>query len=140
MSHALLYMLDTNTVSYLVSARSPSIRRTYLETESHATVALSAITEGEIRFGLEKRPGATRLWSTFQDFFASVQVLPWTSEVAQAYGKLRAGLNATGRNLALMDLLIVSHAIAAGAILVTHDQAFQHVSPFLTIVDWAPDI
>jgi predicted nucleic acid-binding protein len=36
-----------------------------------------------------------------------------------------------------MDLLIASHAIAAGATLVTHDKAFLHASSSLKVVDWA---
>jgi tRNA(fMet)-specific endonuclease VapC len=135
-----LYMLDTNTVSYLVNGRSPAARRAYLDTEPHAPIVLSAITEAEIRFGLEKKPEATRLRSAFEEFFTSVRVLPWDSSVARAYGKLRAGLNVGGNNLALMDLLIASHAIAAGAILVSHDKALQQAATFLTVIDWAADL
>jgi tRNA(fMet)-specific endonuclease VapC len=135
-----LYLLDTNTVSYLVSGRSPAARRTYLETEPHARIALSAITEAEIRFGLQNKPQATRLRATFEEFFASIQILPWNSDTARACGKLRARLNVIGKSLSLMDLLIASHAFATDAILVSHDHAFHHLAPFLTVVDWATDL
>lgn len=127
-------------VSYLVNGRSPAARKTYLDTEPRASIALSVISEAEIRFGLEKKPEATRLRNTFEEFFASVQIKPWNSEVAKAYGKLRAGINAAGKSLSLMDLLIASHAVAADAILVSHDQAFEHLTPFLKVVDWATDL
>ena len=133
-------MLDTNMVSYMVSGRSPAARQAYLDTEPHASIVLSAITEAEIRFSLERRPEATRLRSIFEEFFASVQILPWDSRVARAYGKLRSGISAEGKNLALMDLLIASHAIAAGAVLVSHDNAFKQLAPLLTTVDWATDL
>jgi tRNA(fMet)-specific endonuclease VapC len=135
-----LYLLDTNTVSYLVSGRSAAARRTYLETEVHASIAISVITEAEIRFGLEKKPEAVRLRSTFEEFFSAVQVLPWDSDVAKAYGKVRASLGATGKTLSLMDLLISSHAVASSAVLVSHDQAFQHVAHLVRVVDWAVDL
>lgn len=136
-----LYLLDTNTVSYLVNGRSSAVRRNYVEAESNgAIIALSAITEAEIIFGLEKRPEATRLRANFERFFVTVQLLPWDSAVAQAYGKLRAQLNAAGKSLALMDLLIASHAIAKGAVLVSHDKAFLSVGPLLDVVDWATDL
>ncbi len=133
-------MLDTNTASYLINGRSPATRRNYLEAEPHAGIAISAITEAEIRFGLERKLEAVRLRSAFEDFFLAIQILPWDSQVAKAYGKLRAGFNFMGINLSLMDLLIASHASAAGAILVSHDQAFKHLAPFLTVVDWATDL
>jgi len=135
-----LYMLDTNTVSFLVSGRSPEARRTYLDTESYAGIAISAITEAEIRFGLEKKPEAVRLRSIFEEFFYAVRILTWNSDVAKTYAKLRASINSAGKSLSLMDLLIASHAAAAGAILVTHDKAFQHIAPFLAIADWATEI
>jgi tRNA(fMet)-specific endonuclease VapC len=133
-------MLDTNMISYLVSGRSQAARKIYLESELYTTIALSVISEAEIRFGLEKRPEATKLRSTFEEFFASVQILPWDSDVAKAYGRLRSAINATGKSLSIMDLLIASHAIASGAVLVSHDQAFHHLKPFLNVVDWAADL
>ncbi len=133
-------MLDTNTVSYMISGRSPAARQTYLDTEPHAAIALSAITEAEIRFGLERKPGALRLRSLCEEFFASIEILPWNSEVARAYARLRSASSAGGKNLALMDLLIASHAIAAEATLVSHDNAFRQLAPRLTTVDWATDL
>ncbi len=133
-------MLDTNTVSYLITGRSPKARQTYLETEPHASIALSAITEAEIRFGLEKKPESVKLRIASQEFFSSVPILPWNSGVAKEYARLRANLSASGKSLSLMDLLIASHAMAADAVLVSHDQAFRHLHPFLTLVDWATDL
>ncbi len=127
-------------ISYLVSGRSRAARRSYLDSEGYTTIALSVISEAEIRFGLETRPEATRLRTTFEEFFASVPILPWNSDVAKAYGKLRSAINATGKRLSVMDLLIASHAIASDAILVSHEQAFQNLTPFLTVVDWAADL
>jgi tRNA(fMet)-specific endonuclease VapC len=135
-----LYMLDTNMASYLVSGRSPALRRNYLDTEPHAAIAISTLTEAEIRFGLEKKAEAARLRSAVEEFFLTIQILPWDSQVARAYGKLRAGINATGKSLSLMDFLIAAHALSAGAILVSHDGAFGHLSSFLTVVDWATDL
>ena len=135
-----LYLLDTNTASYLVSGRSPAARRTYLDTEGEAAIAISCITEAEIRFGLYRKPEAVRLQSVFAEFFATIEILPWDSTAARAYGKLRAGMSATGKSLSLMDLLIASHALAAEAVLVSHDGAFEHLAPFLNVVDWAVDL
>ena len=136
-----IYLLDTNTVSYLVNGRSLTVRANYLSAESAgATIALSTISEAEILFGLAKKPDATRLAANFNRFFAGVQLLPWDSQVARAYGKLRANLASTGKNLALMDLLIASHAVAKNATLVTHDRAFVGASPLLEVIDWVTDL
>lgn len=135
------YLLDTNTVSFLVNGRSNAVRRRYIEVENQGSeIAISAITEGEIRFGLAKRPEATRLRASFDHFLSAVGLLPWDSNVAAIYGRLRVEMAAEGKSLALMDLLIASHALAIGAALVTHDKAFLSASPSLTVVDWATDL
>jgi len=136
-----LYLLYTNTLSFLVNGRSKAVRQNFVEAGNRgARIAISAITEAEAWFGLAKRPHATRLQANFARFFAAVELLPWDSAAARAYGALRAELSATGKSLTLMDLLIASHAIAAGATLVTPDKAFLEYGASLTLVDWATDI
>ena len=50
------YMLDTNTVSHLLRAH-PSVARRVVAVPM-ASLCISAITEGELLFGLAKRPSA----------------------------------------------------------------------------------
>src|SRR5271154_2061617 len=133
----MIYLLDTNMATYIVSGRSRAARDRLKEAMELSTVAVSAITQAEILFGVENKPEAYRLRSAIEEFFETVQVLPWDSTAARAYGKLRARLSASGKSLSAMDMLIAAHAVAIGAILVTRDKAFLHVTPFLEIVDWA---
>ncbi len=135
-----MYMLDTNMASYVVTGRSVTARISLADTAQYADIAISALTEGEIRFGLEKKSEAVRVAGAFEEFFSAVQILPWSSDVAKAYGKLRASMNATGKSLSVMDMLLASHALSAGAVLVSHDRAFRHVEPMLTVADWAADV
>ena len=95
----------------------------------------STITFGEISYGLARRPEATRLAKLATDFFATIDVLPWTRVTGQAYGDLRAAMRREGHALTPLDMLIAAHAIEAGATLVTSDRAFQH-APGLKTEDW----
>lgn len=136
----MIYLLDTNMVSYIARRRSPAAR-THLELIGHEDiVSISAITEAEVRYGLAKRPAAYALRAAIEAFLFKVRVLSWGSPEAAAYGDLRAKLEAAGVTLAAMDLLIAAQAVGAGAILVSHDKAFQHVTPVLKTMDWATDI
>ena len=65
----------------------------------------------------------------------SLEILPWNGACASAYGRLRAELERQGKPLALMDLLIASHALSEGCPLVSADQAFCQV-PDLTLKSW----
>ncbi len=98
-------------------------------------LCISAITEGELIYGLEQRPKATRLNAGVGEFIRRIEVLVWDRNVAARYGVLRAAQQRQGKPLAPMDLLIAAHALSAGAILVTNDQAFAQVAG-LALEDW----
>ena len=126
-------MLDTNTVSHLMRGHSSVIQR--VAATPMASLCISSITEGELLFGVAKRPEATRLSKIVREFLQRVDRLPWDSGVAEHYGPLRAAWNRRGKTLAPLDLLIATHAIAVGAVLVSNDQAFAHITD-LRLEDW----
>lgn len=130
-----LLMLDTNTVSYILKGRESALQR--LERTQMANVCISAITEGELRFGLAKRPQATRLHTLVHEFLLTVTVHPWNSSTAAVYGDLRASLEATGKGVGALDLLIAAHAIEMDATLVTSDAGFKAI-PKLKLESWSP--
>ena len=99
------------------------------------SVFLSAVTEAELRFGLAKLPGATRLKTLVESFLTVVKILPWDSEAACRYGTLRASLELDGMVMGNLDMMIGAHALAVGAILATNDRAFSRVKD-LKIADW----
>ncbi len=128
------YMLDTNTLSYLVQAH-PAVA-TRVQAVPMAALCMSSITEGELLFGLAKRPGAKRLHVVVRELLQRVDVLPWDHVAAERYGITRAELVRRGKTLAPLDLLIAAHAMSAGAVLVTSDKAFGQVAD-LIVEDWA---
>jgi tRNA(fMet)-specific endonuclease VapC len=119
------YMLDTNTVSHLLR-QHPAVARRVVSVPM-ASLCISAITAGELLFGLAKRPHATRLHRVVEEFLRRVDVLPWDEGTARRCGGVRTNVESSGRALAPLDLLIATHALAAGAVLVTDDRAFRHV-------------
>lgn len=128
------YMLDTNTVSHIIKGSIPSVRE-HLVAVPMAQVCISAITQGELVFGVAKRPELPRLREAVHEFLLRVDVLPWDGVVADCYGELRAALERVGKPLGNLDMLIAAHAVAVGAVLVTNDQAFRQVRG-LEVVDW----
>lgn len=120
------YMLDTNTVSYLLRGHPAVIRR--VMAAPMTALCISAITEGELLFGLVKRPEARRLQTAVQEFLRRVDVLPWNSAIANFYGISRVNLEQQGKTLAPLDLLIASHALGTDAVLVSSDKAFSQLA------------
>lgn len=131
-----LLMLDTNAVSALIKDRAKTLSATLNERLSGISVCISAITEAELRFGLARRAVNPNLRRIVENFLASVDILPWNSAGAQRYAHLRAELEALGKPLAPMDLLIASHALAEDCTLVSADRVFAQVSG-LRLLDWS---
>ena len=130
------YMLDTNTVSHLLK-KHPAVARRVVAAPI-TSLCISAITQGELLFGLAKRPDATALHAAVREFLRRVDVLPWDAATSEVYGPSRAATQREGRVLAPMDLLIGSHALSIDAVLVTNDRAFAQL-PGLTVEDWTAE-
>lgn len=128
------YMFDTNTVSHLIKEH-PAVARRVVAT-SMTFLCVSAITKGELLFGLAKRPDAKRLHLAVRELLRRVDVLPWDNAIAEHYGIVRADMERQGKVLAPLDLLIATHALSVGAVLVTNDRAFGQVAGLL-VENWA---
>ncbi len=135
-----IYMLDTNMVSYIVRGRSSAARNRLLKLKADEIGCISATTEAEIRYGLAKRPEASALKVLMDGFLASIRVLPWGRDEAEAYGVVRAKLETAGKTLGNMDMMIAAHAIAIKAILVTNDKAFAQIEDLHASDNWATDL
>ena len=125
------YMLDTNTISHLIKAH-PAVAQHVVNVHM-SSLCISAITEGELLFGLAKRPDAKRLHLVVRELLLRVDVLPWDRVVAERYGSARAEM--ARQILAPLDLLIATHALSVDAVLVTNDQSFRLVDD-LKVEDW----
>jgi tRNA(fMet)-specific endonuclease VapC len=127
------FMLDTNAASGLVKSQPKVTAR--FKAEAPDSVCLSVVTEGEMLFGVARRPEAVRLRAAVNALLAAIDVLPWTSATARRYATLRADLERQGRPLSALDLMIAAHAAEHDMTLVTHDGAFGAV-PGLRVEDW----
>ena len=128
------YLLDTNIASCVIKGNVPAVRRRIVQVPM-AQLAISAVTEGELRYGAARRPDAARLRTVVDEFLLRMTILPWDSEAAQHYGQIRAALEREGQPMGNLDTMIGAHALALGAVLVTNDQAFTRIEA-LKVEDW----
>ena len=128
------YLLDTNIASYFIKATFPSLDYRVRRLPSTA-VAISAITEAELRFGLALLPPEAKLHGLSESFLRSMAVEAWDSASAQRYARLAAQQRQAGASLSYPDTMIAAHALAHGLTLVTHDRAFTRI-PGLMVEDW----
>jgi tRNA(fMet)-specific endonuclease VapC len=129
------YLLDTNTVSYIIKGNRPRVRERLLRVPM-AEVGISVITEVELLFGLARRPEAKKLKTVVEEFLLRVEVLPWDSAAARQYSRIRANLEDAGEPMGNLDLMIVAQVLASGLVLVSSDTVFRRVKG-LKIEDWS---
>ena len=131
---AVRYLLDTNVVSFHIRGSSAALQGRLRRIKA-ASVALSVVTEMEIRFGLARNPGL-RIAPLVEQFLDAMTILPLDSDVARAYARIRSELETEGRPIGPLDTMIAAHAISVGATLVTNDvREFRRVRG-LRVADW----
>ncbi len=128
------YLLDTNMASYVIKGNVPVVRDRLLKVLM-SEVGISVVTEAELRFGVARKSAATRLQLAVEEFLLRVEILPWDSQAAEHYATLRTALEDAGAPMGNMDMMIAAQALAAGAVLVTHDRVFHRVKQ-LKVEDW----
>jgi tRNA(fMet)-specific endonuclease VapC len=130
-----MYMLDTDTCSYILKQRPLSVKLR-LEAAGSAGVAVSAIVAAELYYGAARHPSrAEIIRRSIDDFLSRLQVLPWNATMA--YARVRFELERSGTSIGNIDILIGAHALEQGATLVTNNlRHFQRISG-LACESWA---
>jgi len=102
-----------------------------------ASVCISSITQAELLRGVARKPEAKQLPIAVKEFLIRVDIMPWDSDAAEAYARLRTSCEMEDTTpLGTMDMLIAAHSVAVGAVLVTKDQAFYKAKSHLSLEDW----
>lgn len=118
-------MFDTNTLNN--NRRADERVLSYVEALEPDQCCVSAVTAGEVAYGLAKRPSVPRLQRLARTVMDRLTILPWDHGVAERYGKLRAEQERHGQILGSLDTMIAAHALTEHLALVTSDQAFAQV-------------
>lgn len=131
-----MYCFDTDVVSALIRRQPPLRLVRRLAATPIAEQCTTAITVGELLFGVEKRENP-RLAEVVREYVAgSVQVLPFDRRAAERYAPLRALLEREGRRLGEPDLRIASIALARDLTLVTGNVRHFERVPDLRVENW----
>lgn len=129
-------MLDTNIASYIIKGQPPEVRQ-QLEKHPMTSIVISAVTQGELLYGIARKGYPEGLLQVVEAFLHRVDVLPWDDDVARIYADLRAECTKQGLVLSALDMMIASHAAATDCTLITHDKAFKQINDHrLKIEDW----
>jgi tRNA(fMet)-specific endonuclease VapC len=132
------YILDTNAVSALMRGDAAVVQR--LSQVSRAQVGLPQPVVAEISYGIERLPRSRRrdsLLARFDVIRAELPRAPWSDQVSEAFGDIKARLERAGKPVEDFDVAIAAHARAANAVLVTANTQHMGRIPGVVIEDWS---
>jgi tRNA(fMet)-specific endonuclease VapC len=131
------YLLDTNVASHVIKGDRPQILRRLIAIPIES-LAISAVTEAELLYGVAKRGHPSALTRRVREFLRRVDIADWDRGAAGVYATLRAACETGGVSLSPLDMMIAAHAVSLDATLVARDRAFFHVPVGLVVEDWDP--
>lgn len=126
-------MLDTNTVSDIITKKYPNVLENFNKINPNDAL-ISVITAGELRFGIAKTPKFKSRQALIA-FLDAIEIVPFDSNAAQAYGTMKAETERSGNAIAELDLLIAAHAQSLGINLISNDARLKSIQQ-ITVIDW----
>lgn len=115
-----MYFLDSDICIEILRGRLPE---TYalMKKASPKLFGIPAVVEAELRTGAQKSDHSKKNTLLLETFLVPYQRIPFDSECATAYAKIRTWLERAGTPIGPNDMLIAATAFAHNATLVTRN-------------------
>ena len=128
------FLLDTDTCIYALKQNGPVLQR--LLAQKPEDIAVSVITEAELRTGAAKSTSAAKTLRLVENFLRPIAILEFTSNDAATYAQVRAKLERAGIPIGPLDTLIAAQAVCRKLVLVSNNQReFRRVAS-LHVENW----
>jgi hypothetical protein len=120
-------VLDTNVLSELIRAQPDSKVAAWLSQQARSQLFTTAISRGEMVFGVlvlpigERRQRLQQEVQAIFDIDMAGRVLPYDGDAADAHATFAAARRAQGRPVAMPDAMIAGIARSRGATLATRN-------------------
>jgi tRNA(fMet)-specific endonuclease VapC len=129
------YLLDTTALSQLIRQPQGAVAQR-LRTAGEANICTSVIVACELRCGARQKH-APQLTRRVEALLASIEVLALDNPADRVYAQIRDALERSGSPSGGNELLIATHALAQGCVLVTDkEREFSRV-PDLIVENWS---
>jgi tRNA(fMet)-specific endonuclease VapC len=134
---ALKWMLDTWAAVGLMRRRDEGLMRRVAELAPEE-VCLSAISLGELRFGIEMSARPEQDREALDLLLRHVAVVGFGGEAAAGYGEMRVAAELRQEGVGVHALLVAAHARQMGVTLLSRDAGRLARLPGVVVVGWEP--
>ncbi len=134
----MIYLLDTNIVSYWMRGDEKLIRK--IKSRKPSELSICTVTLAEIYYGIEKSPVKMKVRrNKIERLSSQLEIHSFDELSVRKYAMIRNQLEKIGLVISERDLQIASIAMANKLIVVTHNiKEFKRIVK-LEVEDWATD-
>ena len=131
------YMLDTNILIYLIKNKPPAVADRVNAIDPDDQLCMSFFTYAELLKGAERSAKKAKVLRNLEQLTRQIPVLYAVDHsLCEHYAEQFTQLRNAGTPIGANDLWIACHALAASAVLVTHNVGeFRRVNK-LSVQDW----
>lgn len=130
------YLLDTNICIYTIRQKPKRVLTRFQACEV-GEIGISSITAAELWYGVEKSTQKEQNEEALSKFLFPLEIAPFETSAAEAYGVIRAELETQGLPIGGLDMLIAAQAVSLGAVLVSNNEREFKRVPRLQLENWA---
>jgi len=131
-----LFLLDTDTLSNMISRRPSEALRRRVDGMRPAELRTSSVTLGELLQGAFLRVERQGLLRRINALVAEFRILPFDAEAARTFGPVAALLQRSGRRIGDADTRIASIALTHDLTVVTGNVRHFSRVPGLRVENW----
>ena len=128
------FLLDTDTCIYALKQNAAVLQR--LLAQKPEDIAVSVITEAELRTGAAKSASPAKTFRLVDNFLRPIARLEFTSNDVAIYAQVRAKLERAGTPIGPLDTLIAAQAVARKLVLVSNNGREFHRVSGLHVDNW----
>ncbi|MGB2627941.1 MAG: type II toxin-antitoxin system VapC family toxin [Candidatus Acidiferrum sp.] len=128
------FLLDTDTCIYALKQNADVLKR--LLAQKPEDIAVSVITEAELRTGAAKSGSAAKTLRLLENFLRPLAILEFTSSDAETYAQVRAKLERAGTPIGPLDTLIAAQSVSRKLVLVSNNEREFHRVHGLHVQNW----
>lgn len=130
-----LYMLDTDTSSYIIRDKPASVRERFAKIDSQQ-ICISVITYAELLYGVKRSSSSKVNRPIVENYVRHLVIQSWDEMAADHYSTIRTFLESSGQPIGGMDTQIAAHALSLDAVLVTNNTRHFERVPGLKLENW----
>ncbi len=129
------YFLDTNICIYFLKGTYSNLENKFRQISPN-DIKVPSIVKAELLYGVEKSVKKKENLKLVNDFLFPFEIIPFDSNSAEAYSKIRSSLEKSGNPIGPNDLIIASIVLANKSTLITNNaKEFQRVKN-LKVSNW----